>query len=435
MTREQGVRLLLDHPYKVGHLLGFDRLTELHNGWIRDMVSGKEDKTLQAHRGSYKTTCVSLALAITMALMPRKRVLFMRKTDSDTKEVLAQVRKIIESEQMQYISSCIYGVPVSLTTSTANELSTNLSLDIKGTSQLVGMGLGSSITGKHFDAIYTDDIVNVSDRTSRAERERTKLMYQELRNIINRGGRIYNTGTPWHIDDAFTIMSPAERHDCYTTGLISKEELDVIRDGMAPALFAANYELRHIASDDVIFTRPQTGADPAMVEQGEAHIDAGYHGEDYTAFTIARRVDGVIYVYGKMWRHHVDDVMDEIIKDRKRFNAGMIACEDNADKGYLARDLRKRGERVFEYHETANKYLKIVTHLKAEWSNIRFVEGTDKAYINQICDYTEDAAHDDAPDSLASIIRRLQRRGKDGKVMRHAPGMLTGKEVKGGWDG
>lgn len=28
-------------------------------------------------------------------------------------------------------------------------------------------------------------------------------------------------------------------------------------------------------------------------------------------------------------------------------------------------------------------------------------------YINQICDYTENAEHDDAPDSAASIVRLL----------------------------
>ena len=36
-----------------------------------------------------------------------------------------------------------------------------------------------------------------------------------------------------------------------------------------------------------------------------------------------------------------------------------------------------------------------------------FVEGTDEEYIEQILDYNENAEHDDAPDSLASIIRGL----------------------------
>ena len=85
------------------------------------------------------------------------------------------------------------------------------------------MGINGSITGKHFDRIFTDDIVNVQDRTSKAERDRTKIVYQELQNIRNRGGRIFNTGTPWHKEDCFSLMPNIERYDCYSTGLISKE--------------------------------------------------------------------------------------------------------------------------------------------------------------------------------------------------------------------
>ena len=99
--------------------------------------------------------------------------------------------------------------------------------------------------------------------------------------------------------------------------------------------------------------------------------------------------------------------MDEIIAIRKRFLAGKIYCETNADKGYLAKALREKGERVVTYHEDTNKYMKIVTHLKGDWENVVFVAGTDEEYINQILDYNEFAEHDDAPDSAACCIRIL----------------------------
>lgn len=51
MMRKDAVNFLISKPYKLGHLLGFTKLTELHNKWIIDMLKGKEDKTLQAHRG------------------------------------------------------------------------------------------------------------------------------------------------------------------------------------------------------------------------------------------------------------------------------------------------------------------------------------------------------------------------------------------------
>lgn len=411
MTRNEAFSILCESPFLFGHSVGFTKLTELHNRWIVSMVYGKEDKTLQAHRGSYKTTCVSIALSEILMLFPNEKTMFMRKTDNDIKEVITQTQKILEHPVTAALSKAVWGVPVKLVEASATKLTTNLTNDPRGTSQLVGMGIGGSLTGKHFDRIFTDDIVNVKDRISRAEREHTKLIYQELRNIINRGGRIFNTGTPWHKEDCFELMPNPEKYDCYSTDLIAKDELDEIRESMLGSLFAANYELKHIASEDIIFFNPQTGGDPAQVEQSNyCHIDAAYGGADSTAFTICKKSEGKYYVFGKLWHKAVDEVEDEIIEWRKLFNAGKIYSEKNADKGLLAKELRKKGERVISYDECQNKFMKIVTYLKREWKNVIFVEGTDEEYIRQICDYNEEAEHDDAPDSLATLIRILWNR-------------------------
>ena len=166
ITQKQAIEFLRDKPVKYAHLLGFDRLTDIHNGWIREMLLGKEDYTLEAHRGSYKTTCVSIALADKMLLLPKRRLLFMRKTDDDVKEVVNQVRKILESPQTQVLANAIYGVNLKLVVSNATEISTNLVTDAKGSSQLVAISAGGSLTGRHFDEIYDDDIINVKDRIS-----------------------------------------------------------------------------------------------------------------------------------------------------------------------------------------------------------------------------------------------------------------------------
>lgn len=407
MTREQAVKFLKNKPYKLGHLLGFTKLTELHNGWIIDMLRGKGDKTLQAHRASYKTTCVSIALALIMILLPNKRTMFLRKTDSDVKEIINQVKKILENDKFRYFVQVIYGVNLKITTSNYSELSTNLTNDPRGTSQLVAFGCGSSLTGKHFDRIFTDDIVNVTDRVSKAERDKTKLIYQELQNIKNRDGRIFNTGTPWHKDDCFTIMPNIERFDCYSTGLITDESLKKIKESMTASLFSANYELKHIAEEDVLFQKPNISEDIKNALNGYAHVDAAYGGSDYTAFTVCKKDGEKYYVFGKLWRKSVDDCIEDIKFFMSEMKADKIYCEDNGDKGYLAKELRKKGLRAVTYHETQNKYYKITSYLKGAWNNVFFVVGTDEDYINQICEYNENAEHDDAPDSLASMIAKL----------------------------
>lgn len=408
MTRRADiVSALKENPTAFADRLGFPLLTDLHRDWCREMVFGKTDHTLQAHRGSYKTTTVSIALWLLILLRPNAQMAFFRKTDADVKEILEQVKKMLRTDVTQYLAEGLWGVSCQITTDNMLEVSTSLSSDARGGAQLTGMGIGGSLTGKHYDLIFTDDIVNLKDRASRAERERTKDAYREIKNLVNRGGKIFNTGTPWHVDDAFQLMPEPERWPWDTTGLMTQEQYDEIAKVTTPSLLAANYQLRHIPSDDVIFTDPKTGASHEKVYHGICHVDAAYYGEDYTAFTAMAVHDGKYYVYGKLWRKHVDDCMPLIMADYQRLMLGRLHTETNADKGYSARAFKERGASVVPYNEHENKHIKIVTYLKQVWPDVIFVNGTDEEFISQVCDYTEDAEHDDAPDSAACCARIL----------------------------
>lgn len=399
------LRLIRTEPYKIGHWLGFTDLTELHNKWLKDFLFNPRDQTLLAHRGSYKTTTLSIALALLIIIKPKQNTIFLRKTDSDVVEIIKQVSKMLQSEVLNSIIKEVHGVNLSFRVNSFTEIDTNLNNSSRGTSQLVGMGISTSITGKHSDIVVTDDIVNLKDRASRAERERTKQAYMELQNIKNRGGRFINTGTPWHKEDAISIMPNVEKYDCYSTNLISKDQIRELQSVMTPSLFAANYELQHIANEDAMFENPQYTNDYTKLYNGLGHIDAGYGGGDGSIYTAANQVDGKVYVFGKRWEKHIEDCLEEIEHYHKEYRTGTIHNELNADKGYLINNLRKRGLPAQAYHERENKYIKIATFLRKRWKDIIFVEGTDPEYVREILDYTEHAEHDDAPDSLASVIR------------------------------
>ena len=400
------------HPEELGRQVGFRDLTPLHGEWIREMINGEGDYTLQAHRGSYKSSCLAVAIAMLMILQPKRNIIFLRKTDSDVAEMLGMVGKILRQQIMGDIVSRYWHKPLMLLGESASHLSTNLWQSPMGAPQLLGLGIRSSITGKHSYYVITDDICNKDDRESRAERERTKKQYDELQNNRNKGGRIINLGTPWHKDDVFTKMPNIHQYDCYQTGLITKEQLDQLRQSMAPSLFAANYELKHIASSELIFEMPPRFTDdPMNLRDGVAHVDAAYGGSDYTAFTCGKldRDNDILYLYGKLWHKAVDKVMDPIIEDAQRLMCEPIKCEKNGDKGFLIRELFERGAYASGYVESQNKFVKICTYLKKWWPRIVFLEGTDPEYIDQILDYTENAEHDDAPDSAACICRILER--------------------------
>lgn len=404
-------RLMYRHPVRLARMAGYDRLTEpLHDGWIRELAFGRGDLTLQAHRGAYKTTCLKVALWLILTTQPGLTCGFFRKGSDDVEEVMRSVSRLIQSDVGAMVSEAIYGEPARLTESTSTSVSTDLACNVSGTPQLSGYGIGGSVTGKHYDRVFTDDVVTLRDRASRAERERTKAFYRELQNIRNRGGRIVNTGTPWHKDDAFSLMPDPERYDPADTGLITPEELKALRASMTRSLFAANYELRHVADDGAVFQgEPGEFFDPSLLRDGVMHVDAAYGGSDGTAATCIQWHDGEPYVHGMLWPEtHVDRCMDAICEMHGRLMLGTVHMERNADKGYLAEQFRKRGLPVQTYQETQNKHIKITTHARGVWPKLKKLdEGSDAcaAYWSEVMDYTDAAPHDDAPDSLACAIR------------------------------
>ena len=412
MTYAEMAAELLQHPAALGRALGYeDFRDDLHGKWITDIVTRDDDMTLQAHRGSFKTTCLCVSIALMMIFERDRNIIFLRKTDNDVMEVVKSIQRILASDVFQAIYKALTKERLEIIRSTGTELTTNAYTAPRGAAQLLGIGIGGSLTGKHADIIITDDIVNLKDRISHAERERTKAVYQELQNVRNPGGRIINTGTPWHKDDAFSLMPEPETYDCYSTGMLDENQIASLRQSMSPSLFAANYELRHIAVENALFTTPPVFTkDASKLRDGIAHIDAAYGGEDSTAFTCGKRDGDTLYMYGKKWHAHVDTVLDKVIADCQRLQCGPIMCESNADKSFLAKEIASKGFKARTYTERENKYLKIAEYLRKWWPNIVWLDGTDPDFIDEIMDYTEDAEHDDCPDSASCVCRWFDRR-------------------------
>ena len=148
--KDEKLKELLQHPDEIGRMVGFKDLTaKLHREWIREMVYGERDYTLQAHRGSYKSSCLAVAISLLLLIDSKKNIIFLRKTDNDVSEMLGMVSKILRSEVMNDISNSLYGLDLQIVTESQTHLSTNLWTSPMGAPQLLGLGIKSSITGKH----------------------------------------------------------------------------------------------------------------------------------------------------------------------------------------------------------------------------------------------------------------------------------------------
>ena len=165
------------------------------------------------------------------------------------------------------------------------------------------------------------------------------------------------------------------------------------------------------ASEGSLFTTyPTYFDDPSILYEGVAHIDAAFGGSDGSAFTCARRDGDKVYMFGMLRQSHIDTLTGLFSAKAQELRCSPILIETNADKGFVAKEMRKTGDIVRTYDETMNKFYKIATFLRKWWKNICFLQGTDKAYIEQIMSYCEGAEHDDAPDSASCLCRYFDNR-------------------------
>ena len=127
MEERPKVTELLRHPERIGWSVGFKELTPMHGEWIQAMVWGTKDYTLQAHRGSFKSSCLAVAIALLMVLYPKRNIIFLRKTDSNVAEMMTMVSKILGSQVMKGICSRVHRKkPLKIVSESLDHISTNL---------------------------------------------------------------------------------------------------------------------------------------------------------------------------------------------------------------------------------------------------------------------------------------------------------------------
>lgn len=346
-----------------------------------------------------------------MLFFPDDSIGIIRKTVTEAEKCVNSISAIMKMGEIREIFKAFHGVYPEFTIDRSNMLQFNFKKTIETQGNVNAFGIMNSCVGAHVKRAIFDDFVTIDDKISKAVRLKTNLFLEEyLNNILAPHGTFGCIGTPWHDDDAWQLCPIPEKHDVYSTGLLTPEE---IRDKKAKTTyptFSANYELVLTASGERLFKDPKYAKWEYRYRHGIGHIDKKYTGIDTNALTfIAQKSNGRYQVYGKIFNENIKTLYDEIQTLHKKYFIGSIHSETNDDKGFVSDKLKDMGIPVKPYTESTNKHIKIVTHLKENgfFDLIDFDPETDTEYINQILDYTEGSEPDDAPDSLASIGRVL----------------------------
>ena len=404
------------YPHLLGHMVGKKKLTSLHSDWTREVWLPNRHTSLMAHRGAYKTTAITeVGLVWWLLFHPNDRIALIRETHGTAADTLKTVAQYFETELVQELFRELHGRYPRALVNRADRLVYSFKSSITKEGSIDSFGIDTVPTGSHFDIILADDIVTIKDRFSRAKRERTKANIQEIMtNILDPGKYLRGVGTPWHPEDAWNLdgFPDPTKFDVYSTGILTPRQIEEKRKTTSKTMFAINYELKHIVDEDAMFKDPTFGEwDKKRIHDVQAHVDARFKGSHYTALTImGRRHDGRYQVWGKVYDKHVKDVVDEALAEIEKRGGLVLHIENNPDKGWAA-DLFRRGGRglsrvpvVYDYAESMNKQKKIEGYISDFWLRLVFSEDVDPTYIGHVCEYRGEEP-DDAPDSLASLIR------------------------------
>jgi hypothetical protein len=408
----EDVRLLYEWPHLIGHLVGKTKLFDVHSRWIKYMwEDNPEFRALRAFRGSYKSTaCVHIGtIYYHLFVDPNARIFIIRKKFTDSSDALETIYDMMMTDEMQSLFRYVHGKAPKAIIKRKEKITWSFKESKTPEGSLNAFGIDNAITGRHGDRFILDDFTSLKDRISHAERESTKEMVREIQtNIVDPGKPVGFMGTPWHKEDAWTICpEPWDFPIGTIPGILSDEEIINKRKLTTGALWAANYELKHVPDDDALFRDPHYGIwRQHGIELVRAQLDAAWDGDHWNAFTImAKRADGKIQAVGKSFPGNVKLWMGELVTFCNQYGVRRVYIEDNPDKGYTADDLKARGINATPYTETRNKHVKISTFLLERWNDIIWDENeTDAEYMNQILDYREKQEPDDAPDSAASLI-------------------------------
>lgn len=428
---------LYAYPHYLGRLVGKTLLTALHSQWILDCWYGPKGVHFshQAHRGAYKTTAETEVGPAHYFFTGNvgDRIALVRENFQVAAESLATIVKIMANEDYRTMFLASNGVLPNMVIARSDAMLLECKPTITKEHNLMAFGIETIKTGSHFDIIHCDDIITINDRLSKAKRERTIQGIIEIRtNIIDPGKTCHFVGTPWHPEDGWKNCPEPIKDSVYTTGVLTEEQIEEKKKLTTPSLWAANYELKHMADESNIFKErafiePWNRQHPYLPV---AHLDAKFSGSHTGALTIMSRLrDGRVQIHGKIFHDHVKDCMDDIKRICNRFGVVQLYIELNADKGFVADELEKPTrsgvpgihigtdpEYGGRYTERTNKHVKIVTYGLKWWDKLVWDPDTDEEYISQVLDYMEGQEPDDAPDSMASLLRQYFDEGRMGNM-------------------
>ena len=184
-------------------ILGYDKLTDVHREWCNEL----EDLTIKRRldlepRGTYKSTLRTVAYTLWRLIKDvNLRVLI---TSANQTNADGFLREMVSHMRSNRLFNLLFGDWINPNKWTQSGIIIQPRTTVKKDMTIACAGANSNVTGKHFDIIICDDIVNHEDRDFERFRERKKMFFEELISVLEPDGWLFVIGTRWHFFDLYS---------------------------------------------------------------------------------------------------------------------------------------------------------------------------------------------------------------------------------------
>jgi len=384
---------------KCGYPKPFEKQIEM-----KDFVlKGEDPRMLMGARGYGKTDyCVVLGIAYELYLDQSLTFFIVTKSEERNASMVKEIARCLT----------VMGIELEKENSECLRLKGLVGKDHSVSSATIG---SNSFRGRHPKMIILDDPVTEED-VSEATRKRLKRVYSEICKLTQNVAII---GQPVHKYDLYGDLKPLIQTMAVPHGTIPELDHDLEAQrlaGVSEASIKASYFLEVESENPMPFENIKF-LDEFPKGDSVAFIDPSFKGGDFTALSICRGYfDGVAVkgrTFKKAWNHCIDEIKEELIKSGVK----RLAFECNSLGDMPLTILREAFSPigVVGINSIDNKHSRIMAcgvyaHL------IHLSKDSDQEYKTQVQRYEYGAKNDDAPDSLASLLKWIGLiRGKEGK--------------------
>lgn len=276
-------KCLTDLYFLATKVLGLDKAQEgkrkridpQFHRWMCSIIQVPQDTLLLVPRGHMKSTFAKIRAIQIILQNPNIRIGLFSRTSGLVEAQLADIRNMIISPLLVKLFPEIITFPskrfLNWERATANEMTIKRDPTrgrIPQEAQIEAFGSLATITGRHYDVIIMDDILNEQSCSTAEQIRKIRDWYSYIQSIKDPEGYEYMIGTRysfsdlygevissgWYGDRVYTREATEDGRPIYS--FFTLKALHKIKQRMGAKQYASQYENRPISSTEQIFSPP-----------------------------------------------------------------------------------------------------------------------------------------------------------------------------------